>query len=172
MSPRLLLFWLALLACVIALAPQRQAAFQAQEHVALPDIVDIMEKEAHAQHIALDSMLRPVASRVKPKSERWWWNTCGDDGVVVHAREIELNPDPPVKGQNLTVHAVGTVDSAVEQGSYIDINVHVGFVRVLSRRFDLCDALVDNNVEVQCPIKPGKYNFSHTVALPREIPPG
>ncbi len=51
------------------------------------------------------------------------------------------------------------------------MTVKIGLIKLLSRRFDVCQEAKENNAEVQCPIKPGEYDISQTVALPREIPP-
>ena len=50
--------------------------------------------------------------------------------------------------------------------------VRVGFFRIFSQRFDVCQMAKDYDVELQCPLPPGDYELTHTVLLPREIPPG
>ena len=42
----------------------------------------------------------------------------------------------------------------------------------MNRRYDLCAELKANNVSLQCPIEPGRYEVMHTVELPSRIPPG
>lgn len=101
----------------------------------------------------------------------WVWNVCGSgqEGVVLHT--LDVAPDPPVAGKNLTVHATGTVHTDITEGTYADVVVKLGFIRLLTRRFDVCQLAEDNNAELKCPLAPGEYEMTHTVELPREIPP-
>lgn len=58
-----------------------------------------------------------------------------------------------------------------QHGTYVDVDVRVGFIRILSERYDLCRVLEENAVAVQCPLPPGEYDVSHTALLPKQIPP-
>lgn len=49
--------------------------------------------------------------------------------------------------------------------------VKLGLIRLLSKRFDLCEIARENDAQLQCPLKPGYYEIEHTVSLPRGIPP-
>ena len=64
------------------------------------------------------------------------------------------------------------VDALTQFGSFIDVSVRVGFLRIFSQRVDICRALRENDVEVHCPAEPGHYDVVHTVELPLQIPPG
>lgn len=50
--------------------------------------------------------------------------------------------------------------------------VKLGLIKLLTRRFDVCEEAKKNDAQVQCPVAPGPYEIEQTVALPREIPPG
>jgi hypothetical protein len=70
------------------------------------------------------------------------------------------------------------------------VTVKLGLVKLLHKQFDLCEeacvilslnhaAMFRNKIfsrkaklEVQCPVQPGAYNVSQTVALPKQIPKG
>lgn len=113
---------------------------------------------------------KDAAHAMQPGSG-WIWNVCGSrqEAVVLHT--LDVQPDPPVAGKNLTVHGTGTVHNEISEGTYADVIVKLGFIRLLSRRFDVCELARENNAELQCPLPPGEYEMTHTVELPREIPP-
>ncbi|KAJ1035989.1 hypothetical protein NDA13_000644 [Ustilago tritici] len=102
----------------------------------------------------------------------WQWVSCGTGDEIVDVESIVVSPDPPVPGQNLTVRAKGTVKDEVSDGTFADVVVKLGLIRLLARRFDVCEEARTNNADLQCPISAGDYELEQTVALPREIPPG
>ncbi|KEP48028.1 phosphatidylglycerol/phosphatidylinositol transfer protein [Rhizoctonia solani 123E] len=100
----------------------------------------------------------------------WSYTDCGlpTDGVQIES--IKLSPDPPQIGKDLTITARGVVTERIEEGAYADVIVKLGLVKLLHKRFDLCEEARKNNVTVQCPVEPGEYEVVHTVQLPRETP--
>lgn len=85
--------------------------------------------------------------------------------------------------------------SVSQEGAYADVVVKLGLIKLLTKRFDVCEELYafaylfrafwdrllisiaflysDNaHSSLQCPIKPGEYTIEETVALPAEIPRG
>ena len=81
----------------------------------------------------------------------------------------------------------------MQQGAYADVTVKLGLIKLLTKRFDVCEELSvtqptfngtseadmriiflrDNaDADLQCPIKPDEYKIEQTVALPAEIPRG
>ncbi|CBQ69689.1 related to phosphatidylglycerol/phosphatidylinositol transfer protein [Sporisorium reilianum SRZ2] len=102
----------------------------------------------------------------------WQWASCGTGDEIVDVESIVVSPDPPVPGQNLTVRAKGTIKDEVSDGTFADVIVKLGYIRLLARRFDVCEEARQNNADLQCPLSAGEYELEHTVALPREIPPG
>lgn len=83
---------------------------------------------------------------------------------------INLSPNPPAKGQNLTIEATGILATDVEEGAYINVEVTYGYIRLLTQTFDLCEQL--EQVDMKCPLKKGPISFNKQVELPSEIPPG
>lgn len=86
-----------------------------------------------------------------------------------------------------------------QEGSYADVLVKLGLIKLLQRRFDICEEACvpaqvpsklhrsfsrltstlilapalcsDNaNASLTCPVKPGHYTLTQTVELPKEIP--
>lgn len=83
----------------------------------------------------------------------------------------------------------------MQEGSYADVLVKLGLIKLLQRRFDICEEACvsalslscptdadlgllglrpffsDNaNASLTCPVKPGQYTLTQTVELPKEIP--
>ncbi|KAL7417656.1 ML domain-containing protein [Mrakia frigida] len=100
----------------------------------------------------------------------WSWVDCGGAGDAVLIDSIKVSPDPPVPGQNLTVTATGLVVDPITDGAYADVLVKLGLIKLLQRKFDVCETAAENNATIQCPVAPGVYEVVQTVELPKEIP--
>ncbi|KDN41450.1 hypothetical protein RSAG8_07400, partial [Rhizoctonia solani AG-8 WAC10335] len=90
------------------------------------------------------------------------------DGV--HIKSIEVTPDPPKPGQDLTVKIIAKSDQPIEEGAYADVTVKLGLIKLLNKRFDICEEARNANATIQCPVEAGDHEVVQTVALPREIP--
>lgn len=138
----------------------------------MDDIVYRMVSEARAHDIPLGKDLHSLG---QVQSDAWSWEWCDDvdaESYLVRVDSVELQPDPPVMGRNLTFHGAGSLSGRVAQGSYVDVNVYLGFLRLYAERMDLCDVLRENHVEVQCPMEPGQYNITHVIEMPKtRVPP-
>ncbi|KAL4399998.1 sterol transport protein [Malassezia pachydermatis] len=121
------------------------------------DLVAILEQEATAQGLELD--VPSAAPHPKIAQIGWHMEDCSPIPPVITIQSVTLDPDPPMKGHNLT------------EGTYLDVDVHIGVLKLYSERLDFCDVLRENDVEVQCPIPPGDYDVSHTVLVPARLPP-
>ncbi|KAI0704955.1 ML domain-containing protein [Cytidiella melzeri] len=104
-------------------------------------------------------------------SDKWSWEDCGNPSDPVHIKSIDISPDPPLPGANLTVKVVGEASTTVEDGAYADVMVKVGLVKILQKEFDLCEEARNAEADIQCPIEKGTHEVTHTVELPKEIPP-
>lgn len=102
--------------------------------------------------------------------EGWSWSDCGSPEDVIQIKSISLSPDPPKPGQDLTVTVVGTAQQRVEDGAYANVVVKLGLIKLLSKRFDVCEEARNANASIQCPVEQGDYTVVETVALPKEIP--
>ncbi|GAA6043384.1 hypothetical protein JCM8097_005298 [Rhodosporidiobolus ruineniae] len=101
---------------------------------------------------------------------QWGWYDCGDPSDAIEISSIKVSPDPPKPGHNLTIEAAGTIKQLVDEGTYADVTVKLGLIKLLTKRFDVCEELDKADAELQCPIKPDTYSITQTVALPAEIP--
>ncbi|SCV13770.1 Phosphatidylglycerol/phosphatidylinositol transfer protein [Nakaseomyces glabratus] len=81
---------------------------------------------------------------------------------------------PTKRGSKLVIKASGEIFETIEEGAYVDVEVRLGYIKLLTQTYDLCEILEDNDVDgLTCPIKKGKYdNLSKDVDIPQEVPPG
>lgn len=121
--------------------------------------------------------------------------SLGEEGDAVTIKSVKVSPDPPRPGHNLTIYAEGTVNNDIEvrhppspplssraqsadpgsrsqEGSYADVVVKLGLIKLLTKRFDICEELGNANATLQCPIVADEYSIEQTVELPEEIPRG
>ncbi|CDH12642.1 related to Phosphatidylglycerol/phosphatidylinositol transfer protein [Zygosaccharomyces bailii ISA1307] len=92
---------------------------------------------------------------------------------LLEITSVELSPNPPQRGQNLTIVASGELFEELVEGAYVDVEVRLGYIRLLAQTFDLCETLDENDVEgLKCPVQPGVYNLEKEVSIPAEVPPG
>jgi hypothetical protein len=128
-----------LLASLSAASPiSLQQVFQAPaDGLAAPhaptDLVDAIVADAaragadiHAMGMKLGADGRAAASAPLIEAARvvhgadgpapggWVWKSCGDDGDAVEVTSIQVSPDPPKPGQNLTVVASGIVKKEIK----------------------------------------------------------
>jgi hypothetical protein len=84
--------------------------------------------------------------------------------------KVDLSPNPPLPGKSLIITASGTAQKTIETGAYVLIVVKYGYIQLLKTTADLCEQL--GNVDLECPIKPGKLKITKAVDMPKAIPPG
>jgi hypothetical protein len=99
----------------------------------------------------------------------WSYEGCGLLTYPIQIDSISVSPDPPKLGENLTVTVKAHAQERVEEGAYTDISVKLGFIKLFQQQFNLCEEARNANTSIQCPVKQGKYEFVHTVALPKEV---
>ncbi|KAJ6514296.1 vacuole protein [Mycena vitilis] len=101
----------------------------------------------------------------------WAYIDCGLPTDPILLRSLEISPDPPVPGKDLTIKVKGRVTEKIEEGAYADVTVKLGLIKLLHKRFDVCEEARNANATVTCPVEEGEYTVEQTVALPKEIPP-
>lgn len=90
-------------------------------------------------------------------------------------------------------HRLLTSEYPMQKGTSADVTVKLGLIKLLTKRFDLCEELcvalsslftleriltrvkipsVNIKSSLQCPIEPGTHDFTASVDLPAEIPRG
>ncbi|CCD22824.1 sterol transporter NDAI_0A06700 [Naumovozyma dairenensis CBS 421] len=92
---------------------------------------------------------------------------------ILNIDQIDLSPNPPARDSKLEISASGQIFGTIEKGAYVDVEVRLGYIKLLTQTFDLCETLEENDVdELTCPIKAGSYVLSKSVDIPAEVPPG
>ncbi|KAJ7293673.1 ML domain-containing protein [Mycena rebaudengoi] len=103
-------------------------------------------------------------------SSGWEYDNCGRPDSPVQIESIQVSPDPPVPGKDLTVTVKAVVTEVIEEGAYADVTVKLGRIKLLQKTFDLCEEGRKANADVSCPVEEGPLTVVQTVALPKEIP--
>ncbi|OJT03029.1 Phosphatidylglycerol/phosphatidylinositol transfer protein [Trametes pubescens] len=103
--------------------------------------------------------------------KKWDWQDCGSASHIIHIKSIQVSPDPPQRGQELTITVEGDAAETIEDGAYADVTVKVGVIKILSKEFDICEEADKANTTVQCPVQKGAHKVIQSVELPKEIPP-
>lgn len=95
---------------------------------------------------------------------------CGQDGDILKIDSLDISPDPPQRGQDLTVLLTGTLSQDVVKGSKAQVKVKLGFIQLLDQQFDLCEK--SSTVDMDCPIRKGPIEINKSFAIPNELPKG
>lgn len=92
------------------------------------------------------------------------------DAQLLTIRQVDLDPNPPQRGANLTIYGVGELAKEVTDGAYVDVTVNYGYIRLIQQTYDLCEQLPE--IDMECPLQKGDYSIEKIVELPAQIPPG
>ena len=68
----------------------------------------------------------------------------------------------------MVIVAQGEFSHPVGQGSYINVQVKYGLIKLINLRIDLCEQM--QNLDEPCPLY-GKKIITKAVDLPQEVPP-
>ncbi|KAI8087726.1 ML domain-containing protein [Gilbertella persicaria] len=99
---------------------------------------------------------------------------CSKPDYALKIRSVKITPEIVVPGGEVIIQATGTVYEPVLPGSEADVVVKFGVVKLLHKKFDICNELEKkkDDVELQCPIDQGDLTVTQKVTLPKEIPKG
>ncbi|KAI9888553.1 MAG: Phosphatidylglycerol/phosphatidylinositol transfer protein [Vezdaea aestivalis] len=97
--------------------------------------------------------------------------TSSTSNDLLTIESVDLDPNPPVPGQTLTVTAKGTFKEDIEDGATVMLTVKYGsFIKLINKNASLCESI--KSVDMECPLKKGPTVISKSVDLPAVIPPG
>ncbi|KAL8694306.1 MAG: hypothetical protein Q9218_001011 [Villophora microphyllina] len=95
---------------------------------------------------------------------------CSDpSNFILTIKNVDLDPNPPKKGNALQIKAKGNFTEKIEQDAYINLSVKYGLITLVNTKADLCEQMKE--VDETCPLD-GVKDFTKEVTLPKEIPPG
>ena len=123
----------------------------------------------HQPHIAQNPLLSPLDSTKVPGQSPVEICSLSPSEDLVEIKYIDLSPNPPLAGHNLTIDAMGYLKTTIEEGAYANFEVKYGFIKLLTGTADLCEKAAE--VNLKCPIEPGEVNVQKIVELPSQIPP-
>lgn len=89
---------------------------------------------------------------------------------LLNLQSLIIDPNPPIRGENLTFVAKGILSQDIEDGAYVEVDVRYGFIKLLHQTFDLCEEIT--KVDMECPITKGEQVIKKMVEIPAEVPPG
>jgi hypothetical protein len=96
---------------------------------------------------------------------------CADPAdYILSIDEVNLDPNPPTPGCNLTIEAAGTFSKNVEAGAKVFLQVKYGLITLIKQEADLCDQI--GNVDLSCPLEKGPMSFTKSVNIPAQVPAG
>lgn len=116
-----------------------------------------------------DPLINPLDSTKVPGKSPVEICSLSPSDDLVDIKYINLTPNPPEAGQNLTIDAMGYLKTEIEEGSYANFEVKYGFIKLLSGTADLCEKAAE--VNLQCPVQKGEVSIQKLVGLPSQIPP-
>lgn len=96
-----------------------------------------------------------------------------EEPQLIRIGSVDLSPNPPQRGTTLNITAVGSVLEEITEGAFVDVEVRLGYIKLLSQTYDLCEELEKNDIGgLKCPVAPGLYQIKKTVDIPQEVPAG
>eukprot|EP00163_Fabomonas_tropica_P019448 TRINITY_DN340_c0_g1_i3.p1 TRINITY_DN340_c0_g1~~TRINITY_DN340_c0_g1_i3.p1 ORF type:complete len:214 (+),score=60.04 TRINITY_DN340_c0_g1_i3:84-644(+) len=98
------------------------------------------------------------------------WTDCGsnstDDFII---ESVSISPNPPKKGETITVSASGSLKTEVTSGSVV-VDVKYGFLPVVDKTLDICQL---DPSKLPCPFKPANLTIGPlSVEIPSKVPDG
>jgi hypothetical protein len=121
------------------------------------------------QHANQEPLISPLDSTKVPGKSPVELCSLSPSDDLVDITYINLTPNPPLAGQNLTIEAMGYLKTDIEEGAYANFEVKYGFIKLLTGTADLCEKAAE--VDLECPIKKGQVKLQKVVELPSQIPP-
>ncbi|XP_003387353.2 PREDICTED: putative phosphatidylglycerol/phosphatidylinositol transfer protein DDB_G0278295 isoform X3 [Amphimedon queenslandica] len=99
------------------------------------------------------------------------WTDCSSASDPAKIKSVVINPDPPQRGQSLSVNATVTLSEQVTGGSIkVDIKYGIFSITLIDKTLDLCDTV--KSAGATCPLAAGDQNLAISESLPSVAPSG
>jgi len=97
---------------------------------------------------------------------------CDDPkDYLLEIENVDLDPNPPLPGQTLSITAKGNFKKEVEEGSKMHLTVRYNnLITLINQDADTCETV--KKADLECPLKKGEMKLTKDVELPQQIPPG
>ncbi|KAJ3355894.1 Phosphatidylglycerol/phosphatidylinositol transfer protein, partial [Allomyces javanicus] len=127
---------------------------------------------SHDSELPLQSAVQPHVAlrRVAKYIDAQSIESCGGDHDQFQVLSARIIPDPPVAGQKAVVEIDGFLLKPLDQGSYVEMTVKVGTIKLLAKTYDFCNEAW-LHPGLPCPIATGHQVIRVDMELPKEVPP-
>jgi len=92
---------------------------------------------------------------------------CSGRDDIMTDTKVFLEPDPPIKGENLSVVISGILQERINDGSIMYVNIKKGLVKFPQLKIPTCDYITNG-----CPVEKGLANIEMKFELPNMMPSG
>lgn len=92
---------------------------------------------------------------------------CGNDDDVMKVLDIDIDPNPPRKGENVSIIAFGSLQETLNDGAYIVAEMKKGVLRFPKIKASICENLVGG-----CPVQKGATKLELKFEIPKVFPSG
>ncbi len=99
------------------------------------------------------------------------WELCDQTDDLFQLEVFNVSPDPPRRGQFMSIHVKGHLLEALEDGT-VEYTVRYGGIPIVHDKQPLCEALALEPSLPQCPLRAGKWNIKRQIDLPYAVPFG
>jgi ribosomal protein L31 len=83
------------------------------------------------------------------------WQACATTKYPLNPIKVVITPDPPKKGQDVSVNIEFSLNETVTSGN-VNVKVDDGVIPLYTGTFDLCETLTNLNTGLSCPLAMGK----------------
>lgn len=99
------------------------------------------------------------------------FHLCPSEGNQFSIEDLQLNPYPLVKGQNFSLRAKGQLNTTIQEGATMNIQVKKGPIVLSAQDKSLCKHQAGQGL-IPCPMSPGFQELNVTLKVPNETPAG
>lgn len=93
------------------------------------------------------------------------FSVCSGAPTDLSIAHVDVTPDPPVAGHNITIWAYGSVDEELTQGSQVVISVSYMGIQIFTETIPMSDV-------TSMPVGPGLVDINYSIGIPDLVPHG
>lgn len=98
------------------------------------------------------------------------YHDCGSNADPFRLESLSVRPDPPQPGHRLVARVRFRLTRTVWKGATTDVAVKLGPITLFQHQYALDDQLRKASPPREFPMRPGSYDETFTINLPRLIP--
>lgn len=92
---------------------------------------------------------------------------CREDDDVMSVKSVNLVPDPPSKGSNVSIVIDGYLNEDILPGAYMMVSVNKGGFKLPQIKIPICDYIKSN-----CPVDVSSERIEMIFEIPKMLPSG